>query len=219
MSFYNSGGNGGGFYNSGAGGAGSGYGGDQFQNQNQQQPGGGYNNNTNNNANNYSQWQQQPTATSHHQTTTNPNQQYQQHQSQAMSSNNNVQQQQQQQQTNNAPFWNPSTATAVAGFAAQAAAGNFSNDAALDLAGKLGSRVWESGPASMIPGFDRTMQALRSYYAVDNRYVKRKMQKVLFPFLARNWKRMVSKKKLFFLLSFSHSTSISTKTLYYECMI
>ena len=173
MSFYNNqGGNsnpGGGFYNSGGG-----YGGDQFQNQQQTQQQPGYNN--------FSQWQQQPSSqTNPNNATNNSTQQFQQKQ-QPMPSNNT--------QQSSTPFWNPTTATAVAGFAAQAAAGGFSNDAALDLAGKLGSKVWQSGPASMIPGFDRTMHILRSYYAVDNYYVKRKMQKVLFPFFSRQWRRM-----------------------------
>lgn len=43
-----------------------------------------------------------------------------------------------------------------------------------------------------IPGLEYVMGSLRSYFAVDNRYVKRKMAKVLFPFLNKNWQRVVS---------------------------
>jgi hypothetical protein len=160
----NSAGGGGGFYNQSSSG---GNGEQQFQQptqQPQQQPAYQYAN--------VNQWQQQPS-----------------------SQNNNTQQQQavqQPQQQATPAFWNPSAAAAVAGFAAQAASGGFSNEAVLDSMLKGGAKAWQSGGASMIPGFDTTMQALRTYFAVDNRYVKRKMQKVLFPFLSKQWRRVVS---------------------------
>lgn len=40
-----------------------------------------------------------------------------------------------------------------------------------------------------IPGMKYIMGLLRSYFAVDNRYVKRKMLKVLFPFTSKEWQR------------------------------
>jgi hypothetical protein len=43
-----------------------------------------------------------------------------------------------------------------------------------------------------IPGLEYVMGSLRGYFAVDNRYVKRKMAKLLFPFLNKQWKRVVS---------------------------
>lgn len=43
----------------------------------------------------------------------------------------------------------------------------------------------------MIPGLESLIQTLRKYFAVDNRYVKRKMTKILFPFLSKHWKRDV----------------------------
>mmetsp|Transcript_21212 Transcript_21212/g.52194 ORF Transcript_21212/g.52194 Transcript_21212/m.52194 type:complete len:375 (+) Transcript_21212:118-1242(+) len=52
-------------------------------------------------------------------------------------------------------------------------------------------KVVDIGIARLIPGVDYTMQTLRTYYAVDNNYVKRKMQKVLFPFLSKHWKRQI----------------------------
>ena len=131
---------------------------------------------------NVSQWQQKPTMSSAQQ------QQHQQPQGQ---------QQQQQQQQQPSPSWNPNAGATVAGLAAQAAAGGFSNEAMLDTLMKGGSAAWKSGGVSFIPGFDGTMQILRTYFAVDNRYVKRKMQKVLFPFLSKQWRRVVSKKDLF----------------------
>jgi len=42
----------------------------------------------------------------------------------------------------------------------------------------------------MIPGFDQAMITLRTYFAVDNDYVVKKMKKVLFPFKTSHWKRM-----------------------------
>jgi len=42
----------------------------------------------------------------------------------------------------------------------------------------------------MVPGLERFMTALRIYFAVDNRYVQKKIQIVLFPFLKKKWKRM-----------------------------
>lgn len=41
-----------------------------------------------------------------------------------------------------------------------------------------------------IPGLNYVMTQLRSYFAVDNHYVKRKMLRVLFPFLKREWRRL-----------------------------
>jgi hypothetical protein len=113
-------------------------------------------------------------------------------QSSIQSSYSAQQQQQQQQQTQPAshgaapamPFWNP--------VAAMAATGTLSNDAMLDFAGSAGTAFIQSGWARMIPGFEASMQTLRGYFAVDNRYVVRKMQKVVFPFLSKHWKRSVS---------------------------
>lgn len=52
-------------------------------------------------------------------------------------------------------------------------------------------KVVDFGIARLIPGVDYTMQTLRTYYAVDNNYVKRKLQKVLFPFTSKHWSRTV----------------------------
>mmetsp|Transcript_12936 Transcript_12936/g.26800 ORF Transcript_12936/g.26800 Transcript_12936/m.26800 type:complete len:328 (-) Transcript_12936:175-1158(-) len=41
-----------------------------------------------------------------------------------------------------------------------------------------------------IPGLNYIMTVLRSYFAVDNHYVKRKMLRVLFPFLKKEWRRL-----------------------------
>jgi hypothetical protein len=91
---------------------------------------------------------------------------------------------QQQQQA----FWNPAAAASVMSLAAGS---GFSNDTMLDLASNAGKSFFQSGSARMIPGLETTMGKLRVYFAVDNRYVKRKMQKVLFPFLSKHWKREV----------------------------
>jgi len=44
----------------------------------------------------------------------------------------------------------------------------------------------------MIPGLERAMMGLRVYFAVNNVYVKRKMGRVLFPFLKRDWRRLTN---------------------------
>lgn len=99
---------------------------------------------------------------------------------------------QQQQQPPAQPFWNPQASAAVsqaaAGFVTQAMTGSLSGDGVLDMASRLGTEAFKSG----VPGLDGVMQTLRAYFAVDNRYVKRKMQKVLFPFTSKQWKRFVS---------------------------
>ena len=185
-SFYNQGGpgapggqqqGGGGFYNSGGQ-----YGGGSQQQQfgQQQQP----------QQSQYNQWQQPTTTTATTQQQQQPQQQMQQP---------NTQQGQQQQQ---APaFWNPTAANGAASMASNLAAGVMANAAAsggnmneaiLGAVLKGGQEAWVSGGARMIPGLESTMQTLRTYFAVDNRYVKRKMQKVLFPFTSKQWRRLVS---------------------------
>jgi hypothetical protein len=97
-----------------------------------------------------------------------------------------------QQQAQPQPFWNPQASAAVsqaaAGLMTQAMTGNLSGDGVLDMASRLGTEAFKSG----VPGLDGIMQTLRAYFAVDNRYVKRKMQKVMFPFFSKQWKRFVS---------------------------
>jgi hypothetical protein len=73
---------------------------------------------------------------------------------------------------------------------------------------KIGEKLMDGigkGFGGGIPGLEYVMESLRGYFAVDNRYVKRKMVKVLFPFLNNQWRRSVS---CFFTLEsglFSHS--------------
>jgi len=100
-------------------------------------------------------------------------------------------QQQQSSTTNNATtqqpnFWNPAAAATVIGSVANS---GLSNDAMLDLASSAGKSFLQSGSARMIPGLEGAFQTLRKYFAVDNRYVKRKMIKILLPFLSKHWKR------------------------------
>jgi hypothetical protein len=88
------------------------------------------------------------------------------------------------------PFWNPATAATMAAVAGSiSGSGGFSNDTMLDLASSAGKSFLQSGSARMIPGLESTMLTLRHYFAVDNKYVLRKMQKVLFPFLSKQWQR------------------------------
>ena len=116
--------------------------------------------------------------------------------------------QQPQQQPLMPSFWNPAAAATMASVAmAAAAAGGsgggqlgagtagFSNEAVLDFASTAGRTFLQSGTARMVPGLESAMLTLRSYFAVDNRYVLRKMRLVLFPFLSKNWRRSVSWKR------------------------
>ena len=167
-SFYNQstpgGGPAGGFYNAGN------YG-DQYQ-QTQQDPSSQSNHYQQQmNFGNVQQWQA-PSATTY-----NPNHQGGQTQSQSQS------------QTQN--FWNPST-MAMAGLAAQAVSGGITSSQALDQVMNIVPVPPNWKASSVIPGFDSTMIMLRAYFAVDNRYVQRKMKKVLFPFVANQWRRLVS---------------------------
>jgi hypothetical protein len=60
---------------------------------------------------------------------------------------------------------------------------------------KIGEKLMDGigkGFGGGIPGLEYVMGSLRGYFAVDNRYVKRKMAKVLFPFLNKQWQRVVS---------------------------
>lgn len=95
-----------------------------------------------------------------------------------------------QQQPQQPSFWNPATAATMVAMAGSGGAG-MSNDAMFDLASSAGKTILQSGTARMVPGVQSTMQTLRHYFAVDNRYVQLKMRKVLFPFLDKNWARMV----------------------------
>eukprot|EP00536_Pseudo-nitzschia_multiseries_P008588 jgi/Psemu1/325275/estExt_fgenesh1_pg.C_2200008 len=135
----------------------------QQQQQQQQQPGF---------SSNVQQWQPQPQ--SHGQTYGQPSQQHQQHQHQSQAPQ---------------PFWTPNVqqvaTQAAAGFMAQAATGNLTSDKVLSHGMEEIQKAFGGG----IPGMSYVMGSLRSYFAVDNRYVKRKMGKVLFPFLNKDWIR------------------------------
>jgi len=81
---------------------------------------------------------------------------------------------------------------AMAGLAAQAVSGGMTSDQAFNQVINIVPVPPDWKPSSFIPGFDATMIALRAYFAVDNRYVQLKMKKVLFPFLSKQWRRLVS---------------------------
>mmetsp|Transcript_6482 Transcript_6482/g.6962 ORF Transcript_6482/g.6962 Transcript_6482/m.6962 type:complete len:241 (+) Transcript_6482:65-787(+) len=139
----------------------------QPQQQSQQQPG-------------FSQWQPKPEG--HGQDQGQPYGQQQQ------------QQQQTQQQSTPQPFWSPNNAQqmatqAAAGFVAQAATGNFTSEKVLTQGYDQIQKAFGGG----IPGMDYIMRSLRSYFAVDNRYVKRKIVIILFPFRNKHWSRNVNK--------------------------
>ena len=72
-----------------------------------------------------------------------------------------------------------------------AAAVSGNNDAMMKAATDVGQQFLKEGTARLIPGLDLFMRTLRVYFAVDNRYVKTKIGRLLFPFTKRNWARMV----------------------------
>lgn len=106
-----------------------------------------------------------------------------------------LQQPHQSQQTQAPSFWNPATAATMAAVAGSLTSGGksggYNSDAMFDLASSAGKTFLQSGTARMIPGLESTMLLLRTYFAVDNQYVVKKMKKILFPFLSKSWKRSV----------------------------
>jgi hypothetical protein len=83
----------------------------------------------------------------------------------------------------------------MAAMASSVAANGMNNpDAMFDLASTAGKSFLASSSARMIPGLEAVMMNLRGYFAVDNRYVKSKMGRILFPFMTKSWKRLVSRK-------------------------
>lgn len=143
------------------------------------------------NATNYGQQQQQPRQAPppqafQHSSNNNTTQQWTAPQPQQQAKQSNTSQQQQQQQP---AFWNPAAAASV--MSSVATGGGLTNDAMIDLASTAGKSFLQSGSARMIPGLEGLFQNLRKYFAVDNKYVKRKMTKLLFPFLSKQWKRQV----------------------------
>lgn len=97
----------------------------------------------------------------------------------------------QQPEQSHGNFWNPTTAMSAA-----AAFTSSDQTAMFNVAESMGKQFLETGWAKAVPGLERSMLALRPYFAVDNRYVKGKMGRVLFPFLCKDWARLVS---MFFL--------------------
>jgi hypothetical protein len=84
-------------------------------------------------------------------------------------------------------YWNPGTAAA----AVKLMSGGGS-DAAVDAARQIATQFAVDGWARFVPGLEKFMTTLRVYFAVDNKYVKRKLTTTLFPFLKKNWRRTVS---------------------------
>jgi YIF1 len=179
MSYYGNAGN----PTGGGGSGGNFYGQQQQQPQQRQQGGGGYASGGSGgfagSNNNMQQWQAQP------------QQQHQQQQQQQQYGQQYAPQQQQQQPSffgsvggggaAAAPsLWNPAAAATTL---AAAAASGMSNQDMLGAGFDIGESLFQKGTARMIPGLETFMLSLRSYFAVDNRYVLNKIKKLLFPFL------------------------------------
>ena len=143
---------------------------------------GGSTNNENVGESGFQQFQQQPQQTNVQQWKAKPQGQSYGHPSQHQS------QQQQQQHQSTQPFWMPGVQQAATQAAAGFIAGNLSSDQVLTKGMDEIGKAFGGG----IPGMNYVMNILRSYFAVDNDYVKRKMLKVLFPFTNKQWMREVS---------------------------
>lgn len=85
--------------------------------------------------------------------------------------------------------WNPAAAAAM--MAVASGSTPFNNDAMFQSLSTVGQAFFTESSAKYIPGLESTMVVLRNYFAVDNRYVLRKLQKVLFPFFSKDWQRQV----------------------------
>lgn len=108
------------------------------------------------------------------------NQQYQFQQPSSMGSNNSM---------NGAMnFWNPAM-TMAANAAVTGKFGDVNSQVMMNAAESMGKEFLQRGFAKAVPGLERSMLGLRPYFAVDNTYVRRKMTKVLFPFLFKEWAR------------------------------
>lgn len=94
-----------------------------------------------------------------------------------------------QQQSVPQLFWTSNVQQAAsqmaAGFVAQATTGNLTSDKVLSQGFDHMQKAFGGG----MPGMDYIMRILRSYFAVDNRYVKGKILLILFPFRNKQWRR------------------------------
>lgn len=82
-------------------------------------------------------------------------------------------------------FWDPNAIMGVAKVAG-AIAGN--GQSILDIAPSM-----IANPPSVDGWFASITAPLKPYFAVDNRYVGKKLAKVLVPYLSSNWERLVSR--------------------------
>jgi len=87
-------------------------------------------------------------------------------------------------------LWTPGVQQKAAATFMQVAGNGFSGQSIAGAAEQFGKDFFDEGTAKMIPGFEAAMKRLRVYFGVDNHYVKKKMQRVLFPFLFKQWKRL-----------------------------
>ncbi|KAL7575032.1 hypothetical protein ACA910_010843 [Epithemia clementina (nom. ined.)] len=125
----------------------------------------------------YNQWQ--------------PHQAAQQQQQSFSSPSYPQQQQQQQPQTTG---WDPSMAAVMAASAA-ALGGGSGNQFPSQMAGQLATDMTKSflreSWIKIIPGLEAFLVTLRTYFAVDNKYVLQKIKTILFPFLKKEWNRNI----------------------------
>ena len=122
---------------------------------------------------------QRPNAPSSSSSSSQQNQQYQYPQPPSMGNNS---------MTGAMNFWNPAV-TMAANAAVMGKFGDVNSQVMMSAAESMGKEFLQQGWAKAVPGLERSMLGLRPYFAVDNTYVRRKMTKVLFPFLFKEWAR------------------------------
>jgi YIF1 len=189
------------------------------------------NNNINNNNNNTfhqgygdpNTWQQQQQQQSYEQPQTLYGQQpsYPVQQQQMYPMQPSQQPQQQQPNVMNS-FWDPATAARMAAMAVNMSSnssaggnGGMGNEAMmLNLAGEASKSFLQSKSAQLLPGYmEQIMNVLRTYFAVDNRYVVLKMKRLLVPFLCKHWKRQVRFYSIMLFLRHLFQTVLCFRTL------
>jgi len=112
---------------------------------------------------------------------------------------NQWQQQQQQQygmqqQSSASSFMNASNAMGMFAAGMSAVTGSTNGNtpnAMLKIISPHAESFLKDSTARLIPGLESLMTTARRYFAVDNRYVKRKLQRIFCPFLCKSWTRQI----------------------------
>jgi len=85
---------------------------------------------------------------------------------------------------------NPSTVGAFTAMAENSIGGDNPTAVFHQLIKPQAQTFLKTSTARMVPGLESVMTTLRRYFQVDNRYVKRKLQRIFFPFRCKSWQRV-----------------------------